>query len=73
MLALALYASTTDAGISARFGGAPGVVNGNTPRYDLEPLYHDGKAQRPDNRLAFGSLRLPAAPHARLAPPRART
>ena len=44
LLALALYASTTHAGIPAGFGGTPGVINENTPRYDLEPLYHDGKA-----------------------------
>jgi hypothetical protein len=37
VLALALYASTT-------------VTNENTPRYDLEPLYHDGKAHGPKAR-----------------------
>jgi hypothetical protein len=36
--ALALYASTASAGIPARFGGTLGVVNENTPRYDLEPV-----------------------------------
>ncbi len=39
----------------------PGVVNEDTPHYDLKLLYHDGKAQRPDKRLPFGSIRLPAA------------
>ena len=37
LLALALYASTT-------------VTNEKTPRYDLEPLYHDGKAHGPKAR-----------------------
>jgi hypothetical protein len=40
LLALALYASTALAGIPAGVGGTPGVVNENTPRHDLEPLYH---------------------------------
>jgi hypothetical protein len=42
-LALALFASIAHAGIPAGFGGTPGVVNENTPHYDLEPLSHDGK------------------------------
>ena len=33
--ALALYASTAHAGISAGFGGTPGVVTEHTPYYDL--------------------------------------
>jgi len=45
LLALALHASTARAGTPAGFGGTPGVINENTPHYDLEPLYHDGKAQ----------------------------
>jgi len=53
LLALALHASTDHAGIPAGFGGTPGVVNENTPHYDLEPLYHDGKAHRPDNASCF--------------------
>ncbi len=38
LLALAFYASTAHAGIPAGFGGTPGVVNENTPHYDLELL-----------------------------------
>ena len=45
LLALALHASTAHAGTPAGFGGTPGVIHENTPHYDLEPLYHDGKAQ----------------------------
>jgi hypothetical protein len=41
LLALALHASTDHAGIPAGFGGTPGVINENTPHYDLEPLYHE--------------------------------
>jgi len=59
LLALALYASTAHAGIPAGFGRMLGVVNENTPHYDLELLYHDGKAHRPDKRLL---LRLPPSP-----------
>jgi hypothetical protein len=56
LLALALYASTVHAGMPAGFGGTPGVVNENTPHYDLELLYHDRNAHRPDKRSSFGSL-----------------
>lgn len=73
LLALALYASTAHAGISAGFGGTPGVVNENTPLYDLELLYHDGKADRADKRLLLRLPRSPAAVNTRLTPPRART
>jgi hypothetical protein len=73
LLALALYASTAHAGILAGFDGTPGVVNENTPRYDLEPLYHDGKAHRPHKRLLLRLPPSPTATHTRLAPPRART
>lgn len=45
LLALAMSAATAHAGIPARFGGTPGVVNEDTL------LYHDGTAQRPDKRL----------------------
>lgn len=51
LLALALCASTAQAGIPAGFGGTLGVINENTPHYDLELLYHDGKVRRPDERL----------------------
>ncbi len=61
LLALAMSAATAHAGIPAGFGGTPGVVNKDTPHYDLKLLYHDGKAQRPDKRPPFDSLRLPAA------------
>ena len=30
---------------SRRIRRNAGVINENTPHYDLEPLYHDGKAQ----------------------------
>jgi hypothetical protein len=52
LLALALYAATTHAGIPGGFGGTPGVVNETTLHYDLELLYHDGKAQSASPRLA---------------------
>ena len=71
MLALALYASTAHAGIPAGFGGTPSVVNENTPHYDLELLYHDGKAHRPDKRLLLRlspSSRVGQPDGARLAP-----
>ena len=42
LLALAFYASTAHAGIPAGFGGTPGVVNENTPHYDLELLGSEG-------------------------------
>lgn len=45
VLALALCAST--------------AVNENTPHEDVEPLYHDERAQRPDKRLG---LRFPPSP-----------
>jgi hypothetical protein len=44
LLALALYASTAHAGIPAGFGGTPGVVNENTPHYDLELLGSEGSS-----------------------------
>jgi len=69
LLALALHASTARAGTPAGFGGTPGVINENTPHYDLEPLYHDGKAQLsagagvPASRSAReGGATRPAAP-----------
>jgi hypothetical protein len=51
LLALALHASTAHADIPAGFGGTPGVVNENTPHYDLEPLYHDGTGAQARQRL----------------------
>ncbi|HXJ83716.1 MAG TPA: hypothetical protein VMS64_34140 [Candidatus Methylomirabilis sp.] len=36
LLALALYASTVHAVIPVGLGGTPGVVDENTPHYDLE-------------------------------------
>jgi hypothetical protein len=59
LLARALYASTSHAGVPAGFGGTPGIVNENTPHYHLELQYHDGRAHRPDKRLL---LRLPPSP-----------
>jgi len=73
-LTLAVYASTAHTDIPARISAERRVVNENTPHDDLEPLYHDRKAHRPDKHdSSFGSLRLPAATHTRLAPPQART
>jgi hypothetical protein len=56
LLALALYASTAHAGIPAGFGGTLGVVNENTPHYDLDLLYHDGKAHRRTSASSFGQV-----------------
>jgi hypothetical protein len=58
LLALALYAST---------------AHENTPHYDLDLLYHDGKAHRLDQRLRIWRAPSPRRGDTRLAPPRART
>ena len=72
LLALALHASTARAGTPAGFSGTPGVINENTPHYDLEPLYHDGKAQlgvgagAPASRPARGDGATPRGRHRRV-------
>jgi hypothetical protein len=64
LLVLALYASTAHTGIHAGFGETPGIVNENTPRYDLEPVgstisrvpWHGGRRRRTSADGPFSSL-----------------
>lgn len=49
------------------------TAHANTPHCDLDLLYHDGRRMGWTSASSFGSLRLLAAAHTRLDPPRART
>jgi hypothetical protein len=73
LLALALYASTSHAGVPAGFGGTPGIVNERTRRTATSSCCTTtGRPIGRTDASSFGSLCLLAAAYTRLAP-RART
>ena len=73
LLALALYASTAHAGIPADSAERPASSTRTRRTTTSSCRTTTGRRIARPSASSFGSLRLPAAAHSRLAPRRART